>query len=129
MTTISIEIVFVIGLSPGQVRRMSKKPGTDDRRGSRMTQNRLLTNTNSQENKSPSQIRKNKVCPTVSAPASPVEVQVTPPSSGTPAIRIVNGPGSSPAPEQPNKQFLSKNSSADGKQVTTTTLANSESSL
>ena len=92
---------FVLGLSPGRMRRMSKKPGTDNRSGSRMTQNRLLTNTNNQENKTPSQIRKNKVGPTVSSPASPVEVQVTPPSSGTPAIRIVNGPGSSPAPEQP----------------------------
>uniref|UniRef100_A0A7M5VET0 G-protein coupled receptors family 3 profile domain-containing protein n=2 Tax=Clytia hemisphaerica TaxID=252671 RepID=A0A7M5VET0_9CNID len=117
------------GLSPGQVRRMSKRPGTDERRGSRNIQNRLLTNTNSQENKTPSQVRKNKVGPSVSAPASPVEVQVTPPSSGTPAIRIVNGPGSSPTPEQPNKQFLSKTTSgADGKQITTT-IANSESSL
>lgn len=105
---------------------MSKKPGagseTPDQFKNR--HNRLVTNSN-QDNPN-NNSRKNLNHKSVSS----IEVKVSPPTSGQPAVRIVNGPGSLPTPEQPKSQYLSKSNSPEPtKLVTVTSLATSESKL
>jgi len=121
-----------IGLSPVQMRRMSKKPvlTNGDEKPNNKNGNRLIAST-VQEKASPSLMaRMNKrISPETpdSKPSSPVDIQVT--AASPPAIRIVNGPGSQNNPVQPNNQFLSKNATPNASKFVTTTIKNTESSL
>ena len=117
-----------VGLSPAQSRRMSKKPdtGTPPDKSKFRSSNRLIGNNNQDK---PQKKNNNK---TDSKPPTPVEVKVSPPPPTSdqqpPAVRIVNGPGSSPTPEQPKNQFLNK-TPPEPTLVTVTSLATSESKL
>ena len=109
---------------------MSKKPDTStppDKSKFRSS-NRLIGNNN--QDKPEKKKNNNK---SESKPPTPVEVKVSPPPTSSseqipPTVRVVNGPGSSPTPEQPKNQFLNKNT-GEPKLVTVTSLATSESKL
>ena len=112
---------FLLGLSHAQSRRMSKIPDTGTPEKSKNRENRLITNNNQDKPQ-----KKNKAD---SKPLSSVKVKVSPPpSADQPIVRIVNGPGSLPMPEQPKNQFLKKYS-PELKGVTVTSLATTESKL